>query len=163
MIEWIDAVFGIGKDLNAWQMGSRAVIIFIFTLFVIRISGRRSFGLRAPLDNIVIILLGSILGRAVVGASPFLPTLIAGLVISALHRSLAILSTHHWFGKITKGEKIPLYHDGAFITSNLKRSLISKEDVMEEMRLRALINSFSQIESAYMERNGEISVIKKQN
>lgn len=158
----LDSIFGIGKELTSLQMGSRAVFVFIFTLFLIRISGRRSFGLRAPLDNIVLVLLGSVLARAVVGASPFIPTLFSGLIIAILHRLFAIVSLHFpAFGKLTKGEKILLYQSGKPLKPHLSKGLISEEDVMEEVRLRALTNSLEEIDAIYMERNGKISSIKK--
>jgi len=52
-------------------MAARSVVVFVITLLLLRISGRRSFGLRTPLDNIISIILAAVLSRAIVGASPF--------------------------------------------------------------------------------------------
>ena len=32
-------IFGEGRDLNIWQMGSRAVVVFFITVLLIRIAG----------------------------------------------------------------------------------------------------------------------------
>ena len=37
-MDWIQLVFGEGKDLNALQMTSRAVVVFFITLLLIRIA-----------------------------------------------------------------------------------------------------------------------------
>lgn len=154
-------LFGEGKDLNILQMSLRSFIIFLYTLFLIRLSGRRSFGFNAPLDLIVTILLGAILSRAVVGASPFLPTLGSGFIISALHRLFAFLAVkHHTFGKITKGIKKPLYENGYFMRKNMTRFLVSEEDIREALRLNLGNESLNDIKTIYIERNGKISIIK---
>lgn len=155
-------IFGEGKDLTTFQMCCRAIIVFIIALALIRISGRRSFGLHTTYDNIMAILLGSILSRPVVGASPFLPTIAACLVIAILHRIFGILGVRlPWFGRLTKGAKIPLYKDGKFIEKNLIRSLVSVDDIMEGVRIQAMENSLENIKTVYMERSGKISVVKK--
>jgi uncharacterized membrane protein YcaP (DUF421 family) len=89
------AVFGEGKDLNALQMSDRGIVIFIIALLLIRISGRCSFGIKTPLDNIITISLGAVLSRAIVGASDFVPVIITCLIIVSFHRFLSWLKARH--------------------------------------------------------------------
>src|ERR1700744_562726 len=109
-------IFGEGKDLSALQMSCRGVIIFFVALILIRISGRRSFGVRSPLDNIITISLGAIMSRAVVGASAFVPVIICCFVIVLLHRGIGwLISSHKRFGGIIEGEKKLVFQDGHFL------------------------------------------------
>ncbi len=156
-------IFGQGKDLNALQMSSRAIIVFIIALLLIRISGRRSFGLHTPLDNIITISFGAVLSRAVVGASPFVPVIISCFVTVLLHRFFGWLVVKNpKFASMVEGDKILLYQKGNFINDNMKRALVCKEDTMQGVRKSALTEDMGKIEKVYMERNGEISAIKKQ-
>ena len=82
----IDQLFGHGKDLNMLQMGCRAFCMFFITLAFIRISGMRSFGSKSAFDNIIVLILGAILSRAVVGVSPVFPIITAGFILSITHR-----------------------------------------------------------------------------
>jgi len=50
-MELLIKIFGEGKDLDALQMSSRGIVMFFIALVLIRLSGRRSFGVRTPLDN----------------------------------------------------------------------------------------------------------------
>ncbi len=155
-------IFGEGKDLTAMQMCCRGLVIFIAALILIRLSGRRSFGIKTPLDNIIVVLLGAILSRAVVGASPFVPILLVSLVIVMIHRMLSwCIANSKAFGKVIEGNKILLFENGAFNHENMKKALVCHEDLMQGVRKAALTQNMSKIDTVYMERNGEISVIKK--
>src|ERR1700759_457735 len=131
-MEFIINIFGEGKDLTLMQMVARSVVIFFVCLILIRISGRRSFGIRTPLDNIVVILLGALLSRAVVGASPFMPIIGCALTFVLLHRMLGWLITKsRLVSSLVEGEKICLFEKGDFVKENLKKSLVCQEDVMQ--------------------------------
>jgi uncharacterized membrane protein YcaP (DUF421 family) len=162
-MEVLKIIFGEGKDLDTLQMCVRGVVVFIIALILIRISGRRSFGLRTPLDNIISILLGAILSRAVVGASPFIPVIVCCLVIVCIHRALGwLIVRHDRIARWIEGNRIILFDDGHFISDHLKRGLVCKEDVMQGVRKSALTEDMTKIDKIFLERNGEISTIMKE-
>lgn len=155
-------LFGEGEHLNALQMSSRGIAMFVIALVLIRVSGRRSFGVRTPLDNIIVISLGAIMSRAVVGASPYVPVMVCCFVIVLLHRFIGwLIANSKPFGRVIEGEKILLFEDGVFQKENMKKALVCQEDLMQGVRKSALTEDMDKIEKVYMERNGEISAIKK--
>jgi uncharacterized membrane protein YcaP (DUF421 family) len=162
LMNWIDIIFGHGKDLDSLQMGSRAVLVFFITLVLIRIAGVRTFGKRSAFDNVIIIMLGSVLSRAVVGASPFIPTVVGCLAFVLVHWLLARLSFRYdWIGRLIKGEQDSLYAGGNENEANMKKANMSKKDLLEGVRLKINEDSFREVEEIFIERNGELSVIKR--
>lgn len=161
-MEIIEEVFGNGKELTAFQMSCRAVAVSLIAFVVIRISGRRSFGIGTPVDNITAILLGAILSRAIVGSSPFFPTIMAAFTIAVLHRLVGWLTVHNKrFGEILEGNKILLYEKGHFMEDNMKRALVCEEVIMQGIRKAVKTEKLDAVEKVYLDRSGEISVIKK--
>jgi uncharacterized membrane protein YcaP (DUF421 family) len=163
-MEIIKDIFGDGEELNALQMSSRTIVIFLFCLLFLRISGRRSFGMRMPIDNVITILMGAILSRAVVGVSPFFPVLAAAGTIALLHRVFGLLAYHNsTAGKILKGREKTLYEDGKTMHENMKRCMISERDMQESVRLKTNHSSMDKVDKVIMERNGDMSIIEKEN
>lgn len=161
-MQGFDALIGTSEELTAIQMSSRALIIFMLAYALLRISGRRSFRLHSPLDNVITILLGAVLSRAVVGASPFVPVVAASSTIVLLHRVLAwVTSIFPGTGRLFSGQKILLYNEGRFLAHNLKKGLVNKEEIMHRVRSIRQSNDLSKIDSIYMEKDGEITVINK--
>lgn len=156
-------IFGEGKDLNALQIGSRAVVIFFITLAFIRISGMRTFGLKSAFDNIIVIMLGAVMSRPIVGASPFFPTVAGGLMIALTHRLLAWISLHSkWINHAVRGTLYILYKDGSFNKENLKKCNLTVDELMGEVRNRIHDNTLEQVHEIYMEASGKISIVKKE-
>jgi len=155
-------LFGEGKDLTVLQMSNRGIVVFIIALLLIRISGRRSFGIRTPLDNIIVILLGAILSRAVVGASAFIPVTITCFVVVLFHRFVGwLIANSRFIALLVEGDKIILFENGKYLPQKLKRVQLTEEDVMQGVRKSAMTEDLKTIERIYIERNGEISAIQK--
>jgi uncharacterized membrane protein YcaP (DUF421 family) len=160
----IDLFFGHGQNLNVLQMCVRTFVTFIILLILIRIAGRRTFAKRSAFDSIVTIMLGAIIARGVVGASPYIPTLAACIVIVGLHRLMAWLSVKSKkFEQIVKGVYIKLYQNGAIIGNNLEKTGMSENDLHESLRLETKKLTLAEIDTAFIETNGRISFILKDN
>lgn len=163
-MEILIKIFGEGKDLNSLQITSRAIIVYLIALLLIRIAGRRTFGKKTAFDNTITIMLGAILSRAVVGASPFLPTVIGSLVLVLIHRIFAWYSIYNpKFEQLVKGKPYLLYQRDTINQENMKRGLLSEDDLQSDIRIKAKASSMDNIEKIYMEASGEISVIQKEN
>jgi uncharacterized membrane protein YcaP (DUF421 family) len=155
-------ILGKGTDLTIWQMSARGVIVFFVALVLIRISGRRSFGLHMSFDNIITITLGAVMSRAIVGASPMLPILVSCTIIVLLHRMLGwIMVRNKKISKLIEGEKMMLFSEGSFLHKNMDRAQVCEEDIMQGVRRNVLTNDLDVIKEIYIERNGEISSVKK--
>ena len=145
--------------IGAVAMATRAVIVFIFTLAFLRIAGRRSFGQRNAFDLCITVLLGAILSRAIVGASPLLPTLAAGAVLVLLHRLIGILVTRWaWLDDLISGVERVLVKDGRKDPRQMRAGLISDRDIDVALRKKDDNASLDKVARAVLERNGEITI-----
>ena len=158
----LEELIGEGTDLTALQLGTRAFIIFVIALVLLRLAGRRAFGMGAAFDNVISILLGAVMSRAVVGASPFIPTVVGSIVIVALYRICAWLSVKSdKFGQLVKGEAELIYHRGKMNKLQMDQCLVTEKDLIERVHHEANMDSLKDIDKAYLERDGAISIIKK--
>lgn len=155
-------LLGEGEHLDGLHMSIRAFCMFFIALFLLRMGGMRVFGQRSAFDNTIAIMLGAVLARGVVGASPFGSTVAAGAVMICIHRILSWLSLRYQFvGKWVKGDAVPLYKNGQIIWRNMKKAAISEHDLMASLRQTMKVDSLVNIETAILERSGQISFIPK--
>ena len=158
----INELFGRSEDLTALQMAARSFIMFFIALALIRLGGMRIFGKKTAFDNILVIMLGAILARGVVGASPFFSAVAAAAVMVIVHKILAFLAMKHvWVGMIVKGYRRSLYKNGQFNLKNMRITAISKDDLMEGVRLEIHCDNLDEVKEVHIEKNGQISVVKK--
>jgi len=159
----LEDYIGTAMPLTPLQMAIRAFFVFIIALVLIRVAGIRTFGMKSAFDNIIILLLGGILSRAVYSSDSVVGIVSACLIIVLMHRFVAILSVRNdAFGKLVKGEKTLLFKHGKVINANLRSSLISHKDLDEGIRMAGHAESREAVAAAYLERNGQISVIHKE-
>ena len=160
----INNLWGEGDQLNALQMSIRAFVMFLIALVLIRFSGKRAFAKKSPFDNVIAIMLGAVLARGVVGASPFFSTVAAAAIMIIVHRIVAWSSfKNKMINDVVKGENILLYKDGKILWHNMEKTTISKSDLMQSLRLETKKTTLDDIEMAYLENNGRISfIVKKQ-
>lgn len=159
------AVFGTtDTDLNALQMAMRAIITFVVTVAVVRVGNKRLFGKGTAYDTVVAIMIGSVMSRAITasGAGTMLATWVAGLTLILLHWLLATMSYHlSWFGPAVKGNAVPLVEDGEILGDGMRETGTTVNDLERAMRSGGNAPDISSLQSAVMERDGTISVVRR--
>lgn len=149
------------KQLEIYQMVIRGVIIFFFALFIIRIAGTRTLENKTIFDQIISLILGAILGRAIVTAQSIPATLAVVLVLLLLHRFIAwITFRSRTAGFVIKGRALLLVKDGELQWKNMRRSHITIHDIEEKLRLIGCRKKIEEIKECYLERSGIISVVE---
>jgi uncharacterized membrane protein YcaP (DUF421 family) len=126
------------QTLTFMQISLRGIIVFIFTLVMVRISARRSLARRTVFDSIFLVILASVLARAINGSSDLLPTIGGGFAMVAFHRLLAWIAFYsHGFSNLIKGAEEILIRDGELVHRNLRNNHITRHDLEERTRPRA--------------------------
>ncbi len=163
VLDQIEMLLGLGLeigDVNSFQMILRSIVIYTFSLAIVRMGSKRFMNEAAAFDVIIGIMLGSVMSRAINGSAPFLPTLFAGVVLVGLHWLLGILAFHiNWFGPLVKGSPVLLIEDGEIQQEGVRKAGLSRLDIEQALRLEVHHADLSKVRLAYMERNGAISVI----
>ncbi len=154
----------IGSDalpLLWWQMVVRGVLIFLYTLLLVRFSGTRVFAKHTSFDIVVGVMLGSIMSRAVTGNARFFPALAAATALVALHWLLTWITVRYpRLGTVIKGSRVLLVKDGRIDSAALRRCRMTEHDLLAAVRCSGGIDDVAAVRAAFLERNGQISVIR---
>jgi uncharacterized membrane protein YcaP (DUF421 family) len=150
------------KELTLVQLCARAFIIFIVGLAMVRVGDRRSLSEKTGFDTLFLILIGAVLARAINGSAAFLTTVGCAFFLMIVHRIFAFVAYRsHAFGKLIKGQEVRLVTNGQVDWKAMKKHLVSKHDLEEDLRLSAAIEDLDKIKAARLERSGDVSFIKK--
>jgi uncharacterized membrane protein YcaP (DUF421 family) len=144
------------------DLAIRAVILYLFVIFVMRVVGRRELSSLTAIDLVLLIVMGDAIQQgltqddySVTGAIIVVSTIAVMQVLSSYigYRSRRMRT-------ILEGQPVILIDDGKLVDTNLKRHRLSPDDVAEEMRLQQIM-SFDDVRWGILEANGRISFIEK--
>lgn len=160
-MDWDNILAGQVKDITTAQMIVRGLIVFAYGLVIIRFAGHRIFGKMGAFDIVLSVIIGSNLSRAVTGNTPMIPCLIATTVLVLVHLALSYLSVAFpRLGWLVKGEAFRLLARGKPDEHAMRRHGISHGDLQSAMREES-VDDPAQVEEAWLERNGDLSIVKK--
>ncbi|WP_273691850.1 DUF421 domain-containing protein [Ketogulonicigenium vulgare] len=139
----------------------RIVIIWTWTMLLLRWIGGRSISQLSLVEFLLVIALGS-----AVGDSLFLPDVpishafLVILVVVLIDKGIDLLIRRYDIVKrAIDGEPLEVVKDGKILTTNLTRHTISAPELMELLRLRGVEN-LGAVRRAYLEPSGQVSVFK---
>lgn len=156
--------FGSGIDvIHVAEIVFRTSFMYLYTVLNVRLMDRRSMGMLSPFEIIIIIALGSAVGDPMYDNQ--LPLLLGMVVITTMvfvERIINKITMKSVFlDRLVNGTPILLIKDGQMQTNEMKRQNFSKEEIHSILRLRG-VKDISEVEVAYLEPSGSISLVKKQ-
>lgn len=143
---------------------ARIVVMYLFTIAMLRIAGKRRLASLSPADLIIIIALGSAVGDVLIYPPDIVSLEIAMLAVATIIVLQIIISKavekHPKIAYIVEGKRTLLIEDGKILERNLDDEDVSHDD-LEEMLAERGVDNPSEVHKAYLERSGEVSIILK--
>ena len=142
----------------------RALVLFGAVYLLLRVVGRRELAQMAPIDFILLIVLGDAIQQGLTqddySVSGALIVIFTIAIIQVVLGYVTFRSSK--LRVVMEGEPIVLIEDGRVIEKNMQRSRIAAEELAEEARL-SQVSSFSEIAWAVLETSGTVSIIPKKS
>ncbi len=142
----------------------RAIFGYLFLIFIVRIAGRRPGKQITPFEFVLIFFLGGLTLTGMVGREVSITNAFCQIITIALtHYVLAIARDRSpRLARMLDGTPLTLLQAGQWRTDTMLRMRIQDDDVMAMARDQSL-KTLDQIDTAVLERNGEISVVPRES
>ena len=142
----------------------RAIFGYVFLIFMVRIVGRRPGKQITPFEFVLIFYLGGLTLTGMVGREvSFTNAACQILAIACTHYAIAwARSKSDRIASILDGTPLVLLEGNQWRKETMVRMRIQDDDVMAMARDQGL-RTLDQIDTAVLERNGEISIIPKES
>lgn len=137
----------------------RTVIMYTYTLLMIRLLSRRAVGQLSLIEFALVIALGSAVGDPMFYDDvPLLHGFAVITTVVVLNRGINWLMTHNEsIEQIVEGVPASLIQNGKLVIPNLHRYGLSQEELFEFLRGQGVEN-LGTVREAYFEQNGQISI-----
>jgi uncharacterized membrane protein YcaP (DUF421 family) len=140
----------------------RAIFLYAFVVFVVRVMGRRELSSLSAVDLVLLIVLGDAIQQ---GLTQDDYSVTGAVIAVSTIATVQVLSSYLSFRsrrarRVLEGEPIVIAQDGKLIDRNMRRERLTEGEVAEEMR-KQQIASVDEVEWAILETDGTISFISK--
>ena len=140
----------------------RPVLVYLFLIVGLRLSGKRELAQLNPFDLVVLLTLSNTVQNAIIGDDNTITGGVIGatslLVINYL--VVRFLYDHRKLDQLVEGRADLLIQDGKVITTRLKRELITKEELAAAARKQGF-DSLSEVQQCILEPGGTLTFVAK--
>ena len=164
MVESFDLQRIFFGDQPLWfllEIAFRTIIIFTYTLLLVRLMGKRGMGQLSPFDFVIIIALGSAVGDPMFYPNvPLVHTMIVITVVVLLQRGLALLTAKNRSAeRFVESDPQLIVSNGILMLNNLHKERMAQDEALESLRLEGL-RHLGEVEWAFLEPSGALSVLR---
>jgi uncharacterized membrane protein YcaP (DUF421 family) len=137
----------------------RSIAVYLFLVLALRLGGKRELAQLNSLDLVVLLLLSNTVQNAIIGAdNSLVGGLIGATVLLAANYLIVRLGLRHpAVSRALEGTATTLVRKGRILDGNLRRCLITKEELMAAVRRQGARN-LKDLDVVVLEANGALTV-----
>jgi uncharacterized membrane protein YcaP (DUF421 family) len=157
-----DIVKAFTPDVSLLEMVFRGVIMYLAIFFLLRVVLRGRTGSMTTSDVLVLVIISDAAQNAM---SSSYTSITDGIVLVGTIVGMSWL--FDWLGyhvavmrRFVHPERKPLVVNGRVIRPNLAKELMTEDELMTQLRLQG-VDQIQKVKAAFLEGNGEISVIQR--
>ncbi len=149
-------------SVSWWELILRGLIVYVFLIVLLRVTGKRQVGQLAPFDLVLLLVLSNAVQNAMTGGdNSVLGGLISASVLVLLNYAAGILTYRSKkLESLVEGRPEVLVHNGKVFTDVLEREKLTHHELNAALR-EAGCACVEQVHYAILENNGTISVQPK--
>jgi len=142
-----------------WELVLRGVIVYVFLLIILRITGKRQTGQLAPFDLVLLLVLSNAVQNAMNGGdNTVLGGIISATTLVVLHYAVAFMTyksrkMETWI----EGTPRILIHDGVLDEDVMRRELLTRHELAAALRAAGCAE-IERVRVATLENNGQITI-----
>jgi uncharacterized membrane protein YcaP (DUF421 family) len=149
-------------SISWWELILRVVVIYVFLIVLLRLSGKRQVGQLAPFDLVLLLVLSNSVQNAMNGGDN---SVLAGLISAGalvLLNYLVGLATYRSkkLEALIEGRPDVLIHNGKLFTDVMEREKLTHHELNAALRAAGCA-CIEEVHFAILENNGVISVQPK--
>lgn len=143
-----------------WEFVLRGVLVYVFLLVFLRLTGKRQTGQYAPFDLVLLLILSNAVQNSMnAGDNSLIGGLISASTLMGCHVVLANLTFRFaWLERLIDGTPRVLVDQGKVHTELMHKELLSTEDLEAALRAGGCLH-LHEVERATIETNGQITVV----
>jgi len=143
------------------EIAFRTIVIYVYTLVLIRWIGSRSIAQLSLVEFLLVIALGSAVGDAMFYPDvPLLHCMAVITIVVLLDKGLSYLVARHPVVEDTiEGKSVEIIRDGIIECDVMERDNFGHDELFEQLRLKG-VTQLGEVRAAYLETNGMLSVFK---
>lgn len=148
-------------DLSPWNLVVRAIVVYLYVLILLRLSGKRQMGQMGATEFVSILLVSNAVQNSMNGGDN---SLSGGMILAAVLIGVSTLISYltfknRYFSAIFEGTPTLLIHKGKILPRPLARERMSERELKTLLRKQG-VHHLNEISTAILEADGSLSVTR---
>src|SRR3954467_6884005 len=145
-----------------WEFALRALIVYVFLLVILRVTGKRQIGQLAPFDLVLLLVLSNAVQNSMNGGDN---SITGGMILAATRVALnGVIGWMTFHSKplerLIEGRPVILVHNGHVNRRAMRLTQMTMHELESALRCAGCCGP-EEVRYAVLENNGEVAVVPR--